>query len=111
MRKLVIVAAAGVLAVGATAFARTEVSARSTLVSAKGLDRSDPADMAVLYARIQEAANRVCTRSADDFGLAAASDREACVQNAVAGAVARTGSRELSAQHATALRNASATRG
>jgi len=103
MRKLVIAAATGLLAVGATAYARSEINARSTEVSVKGLDRNDPADMAVLYGRIKEAAQRVCALPSEGWNPAANTDRLSCVKNAVAGAVARADSETLTALHESTL--------
>lgn len=70
-------------------------------VTYRDLDLSRPADAAVLYARIGQAAQEVCAPF-DGAAGAAESLRERCVQQAIAATVARLNDTNVSAQHHTA---------
>ena len=66
---------------------------QSTVVSFHDLDLSKPADAARLYARIRQAAARVCPSRWEDL------PQRGCYDEAVAAAVARINKPLLSARH------------
>jgi UrcA family protein len=89
------------VAIHLAGFAAVEVGTHKLLaetVSYHDLDLSRPADAAVLYARIGQAAVQVCER----FDAGAASHqplRQNCEARAIAASVARVNDANLSARH------------
>lgn len=79
----------GLVASGAHAYPE------SRRVSLRGVDRSAPADVANLYARLRRAARTVCLSE-----TIPAIYSQTCVANALRSAVANVGWTELSAVHA-----------
>ncbi|MEI9890800.1 MAG: UrcA family protein [Caulobacteraceae bacterium] len=66
----IILAAAAALLLASPALAAANNDAPSQVVSAKGVNLSDPAQAQQFYARLQHAARQVCQAGADGRGAA-----------------------------------------
>ena len=88
------------LGIAGTARAASPIDALQTTVKFNDLDLSKPAGAALLYARIQAAAGRVC-QPWDGKGLSSKVRHDACMRSAIDAAVNQVGRQEL-----TALRDA-----
>ena len=105
MRNIFIGAAAiAALAGSAALFAATDANSvqHSVAVRYAGLNANSTEGASALYARLRSAATAACG-TAPGRGLAAVSDFNACRSDALSEAVARVGSRTLTALHRSSV--------